>query len=228
MEQMNNQQDRIGQAPEAAAQQNMSRQSMQVRIDAAIPCADPDPMLQYVFSMFAVMTWISTVHVMSDDVLFVSGILQICLGTAAFVGSLINLKRGDPHGNINLILSVILGFAAGLTQIASVVCKAYSIHFHPWIMSIILLTGGIYMLCFLPLLKKMPLYVFVSHLCVSLGFLCRAIADLASIPVLMNVGAWLLLIFALTAFYQGVSLMYAQYGIHIPQGVSLQTLTEKS
>lgn len=186
--------------------------------------ANPDPMLQYVFAMFAMLTWISTIHPMSEDVLFVSGILQICLGIAAFMGSILNLKRGDPHGNINLILSVILGFAAGLTQMASVYCRVNGIHFHPWIMSMILLTGGIYMLCFLPLLRKMPLYAFVSHLCVCLGFLCNSIADLAGIPVLKTVGAWLLFVFALTAFYQGVSLMYDQYGIHIWQGIRTDQL----
>lgn len=182
--------------------------------------ANPDPLLQYVFAMFAILTWISTVHEMSPDVLFVSGVIQISLGIAAFMGSVLNLKRGDPHGNINLLLSVILGFAAGVTQIASVYCRVHEIHFHPWIMSIILLTGGLYMMCFLPLMKKMPLYVFISHLCVSLGFLCNSISDLCAIPVLKTVGAWLLFVFAVTGLYYGVSLMYEQYGIHIWQGPS--------
>lgn len=178
----------------------------------------PDPLLQYVFGMFAILTWVSVVHPLSSDVMFVTGVLQLSLGIAAFVGSILNLQRGDPHGNINLILSVILGFAGGITQIATVYCKIHSIHFHPWMMSIVLLTGGLYMLALLPLLKGKPLYISVEHFCVSAGFLCTSLADLLNIPVLKMAGAWLLFVFALASFYQGISIMYMENGIRLPQG----------
>lgn len=183
--------------------------------------ASPDGMLQFVFAMFAVLTWLNVLTPLSDDAAFVMGILQVSLGIAAFVGSILNLLRGDPHGNINLILSVILGFAGGTISMASVWYKSQGIHFHPWLMSVILLLGGLYMLAFVPMLKDGPLYILLEHLCVALGFLCSSFADLLSIAWLKPAGAWLLFAFAVLALYQGISVMYAGYGHPLPQGPSL-------
>lgn len=180
--------------------------------------ASPVPLLQFMFAMFAVLTSLSIFIDLSMDEAFVMGILEISLGIGAFVGSILNLRAGNPHGNINLILSVILGFAGGITQISSVYAHTMHLHFHPWIMSVILLMGGIYMLCFLPLLKEGPLYSYISHLSVVLGFFCNSLADLLSLPFLKHFGGVFLLIFAATALYQGVSMMYAQYGMRLPQG----------
>lgn len=185
----------------------------------------PDPLLQFVFAMFALLTALSVLVKLSPDARFVMGVLQMALGLAAFTGSILNLIKGDPHGNINLILSVILGFAGGITQIASVVALMHNWHFHPWIMSVILLMGGLYMLCFLPLLNEKPLYQWISHLFVASGFLCSAIADLCSIPVLKIVSAWFLIVFSLTSLYGGVSMMYQETGHRLPQGISLKQLT---
>lgn len=180
--------------------------------------ASPDPMLQFMFAMFAVLTSLSYWIKMTEDAAFTMGVIQVSLGIGCFAGSMLNLRRGDPHGNINLILSVILGFAGGITQLASVYAKINHLAFHPWIMSVILLLGGIYMLCFLPLMDEAPLYAWCSHLFVVLGFLCNSIADLAGQPWLKSFGAVFLILFAITALYQGVSLMYQAYGRHLPQG----------
>lgn len=193
---------------------------MAMSVRPASYSASPDPALQFVFAMFALMTWLSTLIDMTPDASFVMGVLQLSLGIAAFTGSRMNLRRGDPHGNINLVLSVILGFAAGLTTIARVFTKLTMPHamFHPWILSVILIAGGLYMLCFLPLLARMPAYIWCEHLAVCLGFLCNGFSDLLAVPALKTVGAWLLFVFALLALYQGVSQMYALHGIHIAQG----------
>lgn len=180
--------------------------------------ASPVPLLQFMFAMFAVLTALGTFVKLSPDEGFVMGVVQVSLGIGAFVGSIMNLRDGNPHGNINLILSVVLGFAGGITQLAGVYAKVHDIHFHPWIMSVILLMGGLYMLCFLPLMKDKPLYVFVSHLSVVLGFFCNSLSDLLSIPALKTAGGIFLLIFAVTALYQGVVMMYMQYGMRLPEG----------
>lgn len=183
--------------------------------------ASPVPLLQFMFAMFAVLTALGTFVKLSPDEGFVMGVVQVSLGIGAFVGSIMNLRDGNPHGNINLILSVVLGFAGGITQLAGVYAKVHDIHFHPWIMSVILLMGGLYMLCFLPLMKDKPLYVFVSHLSVVLGFFCNSLSDLLSIPALKTAGGVFLLIFAVTALYQGVVMMYMQYGMRLPEGINL-------
>lgn len=178
-------------------------------------CVSPDPALQFVFGMFGLMTWISTVVSMTSDAMFVKGVLQICLGIASFTGSCMNLRRGDPHGNINLILSVILGFAFGITSLAP---WLFGGHIHTWLLSTILLAGSLYMACFLPLLGDSPLYIWCEHLCVCSGLFLKSLSDILSVKVLGHLGAWLLLGFSLLALYQGASQMYALCGRHLPQG----------
>ncbi len=183
-------------------------------------CVSPDPALQFVFAMFALMTWLGAIVKVQPDAMFVTGFLQLSLGIAAFTGSRMNLRRQDPHGNINLILSVILGFAGGLTQIAKayVMMNSLETTFHSWMLSTILLVGGLYMLCFLPLLKSMPVYIFCEHLFVCTGFICMGIADILNLHPLRLVGVWFLFAFAILALYQGVSEMYALHGKKIWQG----------
>ncbi|MBD5423797.1 MAG: hypothetical protein HDR44_01545 [Allobaculum sp.] len=177
-------------------------------------CVSPDPALQFVFGMFGLMTWISTVVSMNPDAMFVKGVLQVCLGVAAFAGSCMNLRRGDPHGNVNLILSVILGFAFGITSLA----PFFGSHIHTWLLSTILLAGSVYMACFLPLLGDAPIYIWGEHIFVCLGLFSKSLSDILSLSILGEVGAWLLLGFALLALYQGISDMYALCGRHLPQG----------
>lgn len=196
----------------------------QNRMPAGMPAdtiASPDPALQFVFAMFAILTCLSKILNLTADARFVMGVLQLSLGVAALTGSRLNLKRGDPHGNINLVLSVILGFASGLTQISGVFASMAHLHFHPWVLSVILLMGGIYMLAMLPLMNRAPAYVWFEHLSVSLGFLSGAFGDLLAQPVLSHISGWLLFCFALLALYQGVSEMYGLYGRKLPQGRSL-------
>lgn len=178
----------------------------------------PDPALQFVFAMFAIITWLSSIRTLTPDVQLSAAFLQISLGVCAYTGGHMNLRRGDPHGNINLVLAVILGFASGLTRLASVAAALAGWSFHPWILSVALLLGGLYMLAFVPLLRHGPLYILIEHMCVSLGLILQAGADLLGMPVLRIVSAWLLFAFAWLALFQGVSIMYAQYGHKLRQG----------
>ncbi len=195
-----------------------SKEKMASMLDKIITpsayCVSPDPALQFVFGMFGLMTWISTIVPMSTDAMFVKGVLQVCLGVAAFAGSCMNLRRGDPHGNVNLILSVILGFAFGITSLA----PFFGGHVHTWLLSTILLAGSLYMACFLPLLGDAPLYVWGEHIFVCLGLFFKSLSDILSVKELGEIGAWLLLCFALLALYQGISEMYALCGRRLPQG----------
>ncbi len=186
-------------------------------------CASPDPALQFVFAMFALMSWLSILVKLQPDAMMVMGFLQLSFGIAAFTGSRMNLKRMDPHGNINLILSVVLGFAGGLTQIARAFVMAGHMEasFHSWIYSVILLAGGLYMLCFLPLMNKAPAYIWFEHLFVCCGFVLMGLSDILQIPAFKMAAAWLLFTFALLALYQGISEMYVCYGRTIPQGPSM-------
>ena len=188
---------------------------------------NPTPLLQFIFPIFSILNWISIVFALTEDADFEIGVLLFCLGIGAFVGSIMNLKRGDPHGNVNLILSVILGFAGGITQIAGVMAKTGHIHFHPWIMSVILLFGGLYMLTFLPLYTDRPLYFWMSHLFVTMGFLFKSMGDLCGVHLLEVIGAWCLFGFAITGLYAGISNMYEQCGRQLPQGITFNQLMQK-
>ena len=189
---------------------------------------NPTPLLQFIFPIFAILNWILIVFSLTEDADFEIGVLLFCLGIGAFVGSILNLPRGDPHGNINLVLSVILGFAGGITQIAGVLAKTSNIHFHPWVMSVILLFGGLYMLSFLPLLSDKPLYFWCSHLFVAMGFLFKSFGDLCGIHLLEVIGAWCLFCFAMTGFYAGITSMYAPCGRKLPQGITIDQLMGKT
>ncbi|WP_301206626.1 hypothetical protein, partial [uncultured Allobaculum sp.] len=53
--------------------------------------ASPDPALQFVFAMFATLTWLSKIVTITPDARLVMGVLQLSLGVAAFTGSRMNL-----------------------------------------------------------------------------------------------------------------------------------------
>lgn len=125
---------------------------------------------------------------------------------------------------MNLVLSVILGFSGGITQIVMVQSNRMGIPFHPWISAVIILLGGLFVTAILPLMTCMPLYEFLSHLFVALGFLGSSIGTLASLPWLHMAGAWCLLLFGITGMYYGISLMYRAAGRRIPQGPTLAQL----
>lgn len=186
--------------------------------------ASPDPALQFLFSTFGILTWLSTVTKLPQDSAMTLGIIEICLGTGAFAGSILALIRGDLHANVNLVLSVILGFSGGITQIVMVQSNCMGIPFHPWISAVIILLGGLFVTAILPLMTCMPLYEFLSHLFVALGFLGSSIGTLASLPWLHMAGAWCLLLFGITGMYYGISLMYRAAGRRIPQGPTLAQL----
>lgn len=194
---------------------------MNMNSQTAVKSASPAPLLQFVFAAFAVLTWVSAITPFRPDAAFVMGVMQISLGIAALIGSILSLQRGDPHANINLLLSVVLGFASGITQITNAWAYVQHVTIHPVSLSVILIMAGLYMLAMLPLMTKMPAYIFLEHLFVAAGFICTALAGLLSIPVLKLAGAWLLFLFALLALYQGLSDMYAIMGWSLPQGRSL-------
>ncbi len=178
----------------------------------------PDPALSFVFAAFAIITWISVIFPLTPDAMLTAGILQVSLGAAAYTGGHLNLKLGNPHGNVNLILAVILGFAAGFAHIIGVGAHLMNWTFHPWILSVILMIGGLYLLCFVPLMIHGPAYLLIAHLCVCSGFILGGLGDLLSVKMLSLISAWLLLIFAILTLYQGVSEMFEQMGHHLPQG----------
>jgi len=165
--------------------------------------ASPDPALQFLFSTFGILTWLSTVKKLPQDSAMTLGIIEICR---------------EP------VLSVILGFSGGITQIVMVQSNRMGIPFHPWISAVIILLGGLFVTAILPLMTCMPLYEFLSHLFVARGFLGSSIGTLASLPWLHMAGAWCLLLFGITGMYYGISLMYRAAGRRIPQGPTLVQL----
>ena len=178
----------------------------------------PNAALQFIFSTFGILTWLSVIVKLPQDSALTLGIIEISLGIGAFAGSVLALIKGDAHGNVNLVLSVILGFSGGITQVVMVRSQQAGITFHPWISSVIILIGGIFVTSILPAMKHLPVYEFMSHVFVAAGFLLTSIGTLASMPVLHTVGAWCLLLFGITGLYYGISLMYENMGMTIPQG----------
>lgn len=189
--------------------------------------ASPNAALQFIFSTFGILTWLSVVMKLPDDSAMTLGIIELCLGVGAFAASILALIKGDVHGNVNLVLSVILGFAGGITQIVMVQSNRMGISFHPWISAVIILLGGIFVTAILPAMRKLPLYELLSHVFVALGFLCSSIGTLASLPWLHTAGAWLLLAYGITGMYYGISLMYESMGASIPQGPTMEDLGKK-
>lgn len=198
--------------------------AMNMKMTSKTGSASPNAALQFIFSTFGILTWLSTIMKLPADSALTLGVIEISLGIGAFTGSILALTRGDVHGNVNLVLSVILGFAGGITQVIMVESNRLGIPFHPWISAVIILLGGIFVTAILPTMSDMPLYEWLSHVCVALGFLCSSIGTLAGISWLHTTGAWFLLAFGVTGMYFGISLMYEAMGKRIPQGRSLTEL----
>lgn len=186
--------------------------------------ATPNPALQFMFAMFGIFTWLSALIKIPYDSQTAMGILQISLGIGCFAGSILNLVKGDSGGNINLVLSVILGFTGGINTLISVRAAQTGTAYHPYTIAIILLFGAIYMVCFLPMKYEQAWYVFVSHFAVVCGFLFSSLAVILGLPVFKIIGAWCLFIFAITALFDGVVEMYASMGRKIGKGRSFKSI----
>lgn len=60
--------------------------------------ASPNAALQFIFSTFGILTWLSVVMKLPDDSAMTLGIIELCLGVGAFAASILALIKGMPTG----------------------------------------------------------------------------------------------------------------------------------
>ncbi|MCF0246141.1 MAG: hypothetical protein HUJ55_04885 [Ileibacterium sp.] len=195
---------------------------------ARIQIASPDGAISFLFGVFGLLLWYMSTHPYTTGLLLSVGMTWIVLSTGALAASLLNVFRGKPKGNINLLATLLLGFFPGLNTLVLFSATIAGIPYEPRIFGVIYILGSIF--CFGVMVKRLtkPFYRTLSTLMVGLGLLFLGLGDLLSAPVLMRLGGWSMFLFALLTFYYGLSVMYLLYGGSLPQGPSWKEMVKKS
>lgn len=163
-----------------------------------------------VFGAFSVLT--ATVN-LNSDALLAMGVLRLLLGTILFLGALINIFKGIPSGNLNLISAVCFGLFAGV-HITISTLGFHGVGWQPLIYCIVQLFGGIYILLILPALLDTSLFAWGCQMAGALGLISQAIFGMTSLVFFHYVsGIWFLL-YAVLNTYAGLAAVIPE----MPQG----------
>lgn len=184
--------------------------------------ASPDGALSFLFCVFGMLFWFSRTSALNSDALFSIGCIQIILGIGAFAASLLNMVRGKPRGNINLMATILLGFFPGFNTLISLIALSQNIHFQPRVYGLMYIVGAVFCIGVMIKRYEKPLYRFIGTFSIAAALLCIGISDFLLIPVFSVIGGWFMFVFSLEMFYFGISVMYSYYGSYLPQGISLK------
>lgn len=188
--------------------------------------ASPDGSLSFLFAVFAVLMWFAQVFTLRADSLLSCGIIQIILALGALAASCINMLRGKPKSNINLIATFLLGFFPGIRTLMLLLAASAGFEISFQIFGLMYIIGSVF--CFGVAVKRLdrPLYRVLGTLFIALAMLFSGLSDLLLNSILSILGGWCLLLFAMVMFYYGLSVMYSYYDAALPQGKSLAQLVK--
>lgn len=184
--------------------------------------ASPDGALSFLFGVFGLLVWYMTQVQATIELLLNVGLIWIVLSFGALCASLLNVYRGKPKGNVNLLATLLLGFFPGINTLVTFFAKMAGLDYTPRVFGLIYITGSIF--CTGVMLKRLdkPVYRVLCTLFVSLGLFFLGLGDLLMNWKVMAVGGWCMLLFSLLTFYYGLSVMYMLYHGHLPQGPVLK------
>lgn len=179
----------------------------------------PEGALSFLFSIFALLMWyISVSDSYNNATLLSIGLTWLILSTGALMASLINMIRGSRKGNVNLLITILLGFFPGINTLISMSANTMGFNYQPRVVGIMYMVGAIFCFGASYVRRTQPLYIFLRTLFVSAGLFLVGLGDLSGVRFFLSAGGWFLFVYALLSFYYGLSRMYPYYGKHLPQG----------
>lgn len=175
--------------------------------------------ISFITATFGMLNFASGVFALDADSIVAIGLIKLLLGTLYFIAALVNIFKGIPLGNINLIFSVCFGLFSGTNLMITTIHGGLSLISLPKIYGMLQITAGLYLLCLLPALRHVPLYQWINFALTVLGLCSFGIEQISGWTWLSAAGGWIFLIFGLINIYSGLSTL-----LPLPQGKSLEEL----
>ncbi len=176
----------------------------------------PQMIVCFICATFGAMSFCSGFFSLSPDTVVAMGIIRLVLGIIYFIGALINIFKGIPSGNLNLISAVCFGLFAGGNMLLSALYSRFGLEIQPLIYCIIQIFSATYILCLLPALVESAFYNWILQLAGSLGLLSQAFQVILSSKGFQYAGGIFFLIYGLCSLYGGLSAIISE----LPQGPS--------
>ncbi len=183
----------------------------------------PQMIVCFICATFGAMSFCSGFFSLSPDTVVAMGIIRLVLGIIYFIGALINIFKGIPSGNLNLISAVCFGLFAGGNMLLSALYSRFGLEIQPLIYCIIQIFSATYILCLLPALVESAFYNWILQLAGSLGLLSQAFQVILSSKGFQYAGGIFFLIYGLCSLYGGLSAIISE----LPQGPSAHEVFQK-
>lgn len=165
----------------------------------------PSMIVAFICTTFGLMSFSSAMFPFNADSILAMSIIRIILGSIYFLAALINLFKGLPGGNLNLIFSVCFGLFAGSNMMMDVLDLFLPVGIQPEFYGIVQVFASLYLLALIPAMKQVPFYQCCSFFCSASGLMLQAVAVLCTAPFCNVIAGWFFLGFALCSIYTGCS-----------------------
>ncbi len=166
--------------------------------------ASPTMINSFICATFGALTVMSAVGLDKDGMLAM-GIIRLMLGIIFFLGALINIFKGIPNGNLNLISAVCFGLFAGVHISISALDGVWGVEWQPLIFCIVQFFGGLYILLLLPALLDSSLYAWFGQMTGALGLMCQASYGMTMLPLFRYLYGFFFFLYTLLNIYSGLS-----------------------
>lgn len=167
--------------------------------------ASPNMINFFIGAVFGTFSFLTSIAHLDSDALLAMGVLRLLLGTILFLGALINIFKGIPSGNLNLISAVCFGLFAGVHTTISTLGGFYGVGWQPLIYCIVQLFGGLYILLILPALLDTPLYAWGCQMAGALGLLSQATFGMTALLFFHSVSGFWFLLYTILNTYAGLA-----------------------
>ena len=183
----------------------------------------PQMIVCFICATFGAMSFCSGFFSLSPDTIVAMGIIRLVLGIIYFIGALINIFKGLPGGNLNLISAVCFGLFAGGNMLLSALYSRFGIEIQPLIYCIVQIFGATYIIFLLPALGESAFYNWILQLAGALGLLSQAFQVILNSKGLQYAGGLFFLIYGLCSLYGGLSSIV----VELPQGLSAHEIFQR-
>lgn len=182
--------------------------------------ASPQMIVYFICATFGFLSFISAFFTLDVDSLLAMGVIRLILGTIYFLGALINIFKGVPGGNLNLISAVCFGLFAGTHMSLRALESLLDLQLEPLIFAVVQFFAGLYILLILLALIKLPAVLWVLQAGGGFGLVCLGLETFFNVAFFQKLGGICFLVYGLCSLYGGVCTMIDG----LPFGPSLQEL----
>lgn len=145
-----------------------------------------------------------------------TGIFQFLYASGFFACAILNIKKGNPFGALNMVFAVAFGMVGGANQICSILFPLNGLPFDGTVGSIFFLLSGIYLLFVMPGMLNIPRYLFIAYLAGAIGLILTGLGGVTGIAWMYPVAGWVLFVTGAGGLYNSICATNKGLGLNWP------------